>query len=247
MKKTVNSSVLSLGQWRPSPGLRNPCSSQRVPAQLQAPIVVRCCPWLCPCRPEAALYPAPWVTPAPPGPTRAWIFLFCLSTSATPPPHLWLLVLIMMPHPMPGQAWLPSCTCQSFQRTVTLSWGGREQPGRDLCLWPPVQSGCQTLPPDTQEKVCKDGKGPFCLHLALPSTRSGVSRSFLSPKQKSPKEATSVSIFCLFACVHTQSRLPLCDPMDWSPSGSSPCGIFQTRLLEWVAFSYSRGSSWLRD
>ena len=35
----------------------------------------------------------------------------------------------------------------------------------------------------------------------------------------------------------------LCDPMDCSPSGSSVHGIFQARILEWVAISYSRGSS----
>ena len=32
-----------------------------------------------------------------------------------------------------------------------------------------------------------------------------------------------------------QSGLTLCDPMDWSPPGSSVCGILQARILEWVA------------
>ena len=36
-------------------------------------------------------------------------------------------------------------------------------------------------------------------------------------------------------------------PIDYSPSGSSVHGIFQTRILEWVAISSSRGSSWLKD
>ena len=35
--------------------------------------------------------------------------------------------------------------------------------------------------------------------------------------------------------------------MDCSPPGSSVYGIFQARILEWVAISFSRGSSWLRD
>ena len=39
----------------------------------------------------------------------------------------------------------------------------------------------------------------------------------------------------------------LCDPMDWSPPGSSVYGILQARMLEWVAIFYSRMSSWLRD
>ena len=33
----------------------------------------------------------------------------------------------------------------------------------------------------------------------------------------------------------------LCDPMDYSPPGSSVHGILQARILEWAAFS--RGSS----
>ena len=35
----------------------------------------------------------------------------------------------------------------------------------------------------------------------------------------------------------------LCDPMDCSLSGSSVHGIFQARVLEWIAISFSRGSS----
>ena len=41
----------------------------------------------------------------------------------------------------------------------------------------------------------------------------------------------------------TQSCLTLCDPMDCSLSGSSIHGIFQARVLEWIAISFSRGSS----
>ena len=44
-----------------------------------------------------------------------------------------------------------------------------------------------------------------------------------------------------------QSCLTLCDPMDCSPPGSSVHGIFQAWILEWVAVSFSRGSSWLRN
>ena len=45
----------------------------------------------------------------------------------------------------------------------------------------------------------------------------------------------------------TQSCLTLCDPMDYSSPGSSVHGISQARILEWVAISFSRGSSWPRD
>ena len=44
-----------------------------------------------------------------------------------------------------------------------------------------------------------------------------------------------------------QSCSTLCDPMDCSQPGSSVHGIFQARILELVAISYSRGSSWPRD
>ena len=44
-----------------------------------------------------------------------------------------------------------------------------------------------------------------------------------------------------------QSCLTLCDPMDCSLPGSSVHGIFQARILEWIAISFSRGSSWPRD
>ena len=44
-----------------------------------------------------------------------------------------------------------------------------------------------------------------------------------------------------------QSCLTFCDPMDYSLPGSSVQGILQARILEWVAFPFSRGSSQPRD
>ena len=46
------------------------------------------------------------------------------------------------------------------------------------------------------------------------------------------------------ACVRAQvaqSCPTLCGPIDYSPLGFSVHGIFQARILEWVAFSFSRG------
>ena len=40
-----------------------------------------------------------------------------------------------------------------------------------------------------------------------------------------------------------QLCLTLCDPMDYSLPGSSSHGIFQARILVWVAISFSGGSS----
>ena len=44
-----------------------------------------------------------------------------------------------------------------------------------------------------------------------------------------------------------QLCLTLCDPVDCSPPGSSVHGILHLRILECVAISFSRGSSWSRD
>ena len=44
-----------------------------------------------------------------------------------------------------------------------------------------------------------------------------------------------------------QSCPTLCDPVDYSLLGSSVHGILQARVLEWVAISFSRGSSQPRD
>ena len=44
-----------------------------------------------------------------------------------------------------------------------------------------------------------------------------------------------------------QSYLTLCNPMDYSPPGSSAHGISKAKILEWVAISFCRGSSRPRD
>ena len=56
-------------------------------------------------------------------------------------------------------------------------------------------------------------------------------------------------ILCLYSLYSliTQSCLTLCNPMDYRLSGSSFHGILQARILEWVAISFSRGSSQPRD
>ena len=46
----------------------------------------------------------------------------------------------------------------------------------------------------------------------------------------------------LFISEVAQACPTLCDPMDCSLPHSSVHGIFQARVLEWVAISFSRGS-----
>ena len=60
----------------------------------------------------------------------------------------------------------------------------------------------------------------------------------------------SVSFYVLRLCYWSevaQSCPTLCDPMDCSRPGSSVHVIFQAWILEWVAISFSRRSSWPRD
>ena len=45
----------------------------------------------------------------------------------------------------------------------------------------------------------------------------------------------------------TQSCPTLCNPMDCTRPSSSVHGIFQARILEWVAIPFSRGSSLPKD
>ena len=48
-------------------------------------------------------------------------------------------------------------------------------------------------------------------------------------------------------CLHVGSGISDSDPVDYSLPGSSVYGILQTRVLEWVAIPFSRGSSQSRD
>ena len=47
----------------------------------------------------------------------------------------------------------------------------------------------------------------------------------------------------IYIVLVAQSCPTLCNSMDCSLPGSSVHGIFQARILEWVAISFSRGSS----
>ena len=48
-------------------------------------------------------------------------------------------------------------------------------------------------------------------------------------------------------CSVAQLCLTLCNPINCSPPGSTAHEVFQARILEWVAISYSRRAPWPRD
>ena len=59
---------------------------------------------------------------------------------------------------------------------------------------------------------------------------------------------TVKSIVCVLCYAELLQSCPtLCEPMDCHSPGSSDHGIFQARLLDWVAMPSSRGSSRPRD
>ena len=81
--------------------------------------------------------------------------------------------------------------------------------------------------------------------------------SRLSRPWDSPGKNTGVGCHFLLQCMKVKSESEvaqlcptLCDPMDCSPPGSSTHGIFQARVLEWGAISFSDwlaqvlGKSW---
>ena len=71
------------------------------------------------------------------------------------------------------------------------------------------------------------------------------------PRNKLPLFKHSISINLVYSLNTlyevSQSCRALCDPMDCSLPGSSIRGIFQARVLEWVAVSFPRRSSQPRD
>ena len=67
-----------------------------------------------------------------------------------------------------------------------------------------------------------------------------VPTQFTETLSVSPCTRTRVCV-CVHNCVW------FCNYIDCSSPGSSVHGILQARILEWVAISSSRGSSWPRD
>ena len=59
------------------------------------------------------------------------------------------------------------------------------------------------------------------------------------------KDNLGLAPYCV--CSVTHSGLTLCNPMDFSPPGSSVHGILQARILGWVAISSFKGYSRPRD
>ena len=61
------------------------------------------------------------------------------------------------------------------------------------------------------------------------------------------QRANTMGNICCFCCRVAKSCPTPCNPMDCCTPGSSVHGISQARILEWVAISFFRGSSQIRD
>ena len=69
-------------------------------------------------------------------------------------------------------------------------------------------------------------------------------RDVLEQKTQTKDPDRSTEKGCVHACLLSRSVVSdSCGPMDCGPPGSSVHGVFQARILEWVAISYCRGSS----
>ena len=106
-------------------------------------------------------------------------------------------------------------------------WPHKLEPARLLCPWgffkQEYWSGLPCLLP---EDLPNSGNEP-----RSPALQADY---LLSESLGKPKEVVGGGSF-------TQLRPTLCNPMCYSPPGSSVHGISQSRILKWVAISFSRG------
>ena len=112
-------------------------------------------------------------------------------------------------------------------------------------------STCMSVPlaPKPHGEVLMDPDG--CLHAVGCITEKNPKSFIVDNKHVYPwfQGGGTISVFQQYL-LHVVSCSVLsnsCSPIDWSPPGSSVYGIFQARILDQVAISSFRGSSWPRD
>ena len=111
-------------------------------------------------------------------------------------------------------------------------WGLVLWPGPRFEPGPPAELGAWSLSPWTTREVT-------CILKCCPAEQKWdqwfPTFFFVAIKR-------DVSLPCVFSCVWL-----FCDCVDCSPSDSSVHGISQAKILEWIAISFCKGSSWTRD
>ena len=152
--------------------------------------------------------------------TNSWILTYeCTSYFQVPTPIPWV----------------------NYKTVLMAPWlfGVHLQRHPDLCLLDPDPNFWVSYPIKNWSIDYIELPASF-FHLKMPSQFSG---HLLFPLSSN----TSPLITSESESEVAQSRPTLCDPMDYSPPGSSVHGILQARILEWVAIFFSRVSSQPRD
>ena len=131
-------------------------------------------------------------------------------------------------HSLQGQTWLWKLCIHngSFLCKETLTGSSRND-----------QNCVSAVAGVTELEGARTGGQLLCLSQAL----------YLAGLLKISREKNIFTMFYYFISEVAQSCPTLRDPVDCSPPGSSVHGILQARILEWVAISFSRGSSRPRD
>ena len=129
------------------------------------------------------------------------------------------------------------------------SWqiGGKNRFDCDRFYFLGLQNYCGQWLQPWQYKNLAPGKESYDKHKQRLKIETSAcwQRSFAS--QSYGFSSSHVWIWVKVKVKLAQSCLTLCNPMDYSLSGSSVHGILQARILEWVAFPFSRGSSQSRN
>ena len=203
--------------------------------------------------PHSALNHLNWIAS-----TLISIFHHVLPTSPLHQPYLstpYLSQLCAGPKPT-GVQGIPGLCIPPLVPTILLNLGVRLYSTQDIAL-----RSLHTPTIQTRHPWLRCLPGPF-LTCDCPNTCPWTPCSWLhSPWEQwmyltlgsSPcKKPSSILTLCVCVCVcvcecvcmctGTQLCLTRCDPRDYSPSGSSVHGIFQARILEWVAIPFRRSS-----
>ena len=92
-----------------------------------------------------------------------------------------------------------------------------------------------------------EGNGNPLQCSSLENPRDGVTQSRTRLKWLSSSSSSSNACVCVCMCVCLYVCVCVCVCTCLEVYQAPVYGIFQTRILEWVAISYSRGSSQVRD
>ena len=166
-----------------------------------------------------------------------------------------------------GVEWLQEAICIAMGWCLTPQRAGCSSVSR-WHWWPRASTALSVGFPggaDGQEPACQHRRRESCWFnlwvrtipwsrkwkptpVSLPGESHGQ-RSLAGYSSWGPRESgrlmhTHAHTICAQSC---PTPVASCGLMDCSPPGFSVHGVFQARILEWVAISYSRGSSQSKD